>query len=154
MKNWQKHRNYRKYKNPDGSLHYVITVDSVDVEVSAEVYKAYSQSDRRERYCVERDIGKKLSLERMEEDDVLLNYLTDKHIESAEDSAIRAILAKKAMAVFMELEAEERRLIQAVVIDGITEQYYADVIGASQVAVHKRKKRILKKIYDLMVIKP
>jgi len=150
MQNWQKHRNYRKYNNADGSFTYIITVEGKDVEVTEAVYKAYSQSDRRERYCVERDIGKKLSLERMDEDDVLMNYLTDAHIESAEDSALRRILAKKAMAAFMTLETDERRLIQTVVFDNVTEQEYADAVGVSQVAVHKRKNRILKKIIKIM----
>jgi DNA-directed RNA polymerase specialized sigma subunit len=150
MQNWQKHRNYRKHRNPDGSFRYIITVEGRDVEVAEAVYSAYSQFDRRERYCTERDIGKKLSLERMDEDDVLLNYLTDAHIESAEDSAIRGILAKKAMAAFMALEHDEQKLIRALIFNDVTEQTYADTIGVSQVAVHKRKKRILKKIIKIM----
>jgi len=153
MKNWQKDRNYRKYKNADGSVIYVITVDGEDVEVSEEVFTAYSKSDRRERYCAERDTGRLLSLERLEEDGALLEYLTDEHAESAEDSAIRIIFAERAAAAFMKLEPDERRLIQALIIDGVTEQSYADAVGLSQVAIHKRKKRILKKISDLMVIK-
>jgi RNA polymerase sigma factor (sigma-70 family) len=153
MQNWQKHRNYRKHKNPDGSFTYVITVDGVDTEVTETVYKAYSQFDRRERYCAERDIGKKLSLERMDEDDVLLNYLTDYHIDSAEDAAIRAILAEKAMAAFMTLEPDEQNLIHALVFDGVTEQSYADIIGLSQKGVNKRKYKILKKL-KILVLKP
>jgi hypothetical protein len=31
MKNWQKDRNYRNYKNADGSFTCVITVDGEDV---------------------------------------------------------------------------------------------------------------------------
>jgi len=153
MQKWQKNRNYRKYENADGSFTYVIIVEGESVEVSEEIFKAYSQADRRERYCAERDIGRLISLDRMDEDDFLLNYLTDEHIESAEDSAIRLMLIDQVKAAFALLIPEEQRLIQAVVMDGATEQDYADAIGVSQVAVHKRKKRILKKLLDFMVIK-
>ena len=54
MKYWQKARNYRKYERENGMFVYIVTVDE-DVEVSAEVYQAYSQADRRERYQAERD---------------------------------------------------------------------------------------------------
>ena len=50
MKKWQMDRNYRAYENLDGSFVYIIAVDGVDVEVNKDVYMAYSQSDRRERY--------------------------------------------------------------------------------------------------------
>ena len=154
MQNWKKDRNYRKSQNRDGSFTYVITVDGETVEVSEEVYMAYSQADRRERYCAERESGQKLSLERMDEDNVPLEYMTDQHIESAEDAVIRKMLAESVAEAFWKLEPDERDLIRALVMDGVTEQEYAERAGVSQVAVHKRKKRLLKKISDFMVIKP
>jgi hypothetical protein len=114
MQNWQKHRNYRKHMNPDGSFRYVITVEGRDVEITEAVYKAYSQSDRRERYCVERDAGRLLSLERLDEDDVLLSTLTEQLIESAEDTVIRALLKKQIIMAFDSLAPDERHLIQAL----------------------------------------
>ena len=143
MQNWQEQRNYRKRKNTDGSFTYVISVDDTDVEVSAEVYTAYSQEDRRERYCAERDAGRLLSFDGMDEDDGLLSYLMDRHAESAEDTAIRGMLIKRAMVALSVLPPEDQRLIRAVVMGGVTEEAYAEVIGVTQVAVHKRKKRIL-----------
>ena len=143
MQNWQEQRNYRKFKNADGSFTYVVTVDGTEVEVSAEVYIAYSQEDRRERYCAERDAGRLLSFDGMDEDDGLLSYLLDRHTESAEDAAIRGMLIKRAMAALSTLPPEDQRLIRAVVMGGVTEEAYAAVIGVTQVAVHKRKKRIL-----------
>jgi len=56
IQNWQKARNYRKYKQGDTVAH-VITVDRTQVVVGEEVYGAYAQADRRERYCAERDAG-------------------------------------------------------------------------------------------------
>ena len=152
MQNWQKNRNYRKYENADGSFTYIIMVDGEDVEINETVYKTYSKAHRRERYCEEREVGKLLSFEGMGEADELLSYLMDHHTESAEDTAIRKSLINQVMAAFSLLSFEEQRLIQAVVMDGVTEQEFAEDVGVTQVAVHKRKKRILKKLLNLMVI--
>jgi len=146
MNNWQKDRNYRKHENADGSFTHVITVDGVDVEVSEKVFKAYSQADRRERYCAERDAGRLLSLERFLEEGVSLEKLLREYAESAEDSAIRAMLSERAIAAFIKLEPAERLLIQAAVIDGVSECDYAEQIGISQKGVNKRKHKILRKL--------
>ena len=153
MQNWQKDRNYRKFENEDGSFRHIITIDGAEVEVTAEVFAAYSQGDRRERYLAERDAGRLLSLDKFGEMGITLDRLVDEHIESVEASVLHALLKEQAMAAFASLKPEECDLIQAVVMDGITEQEYADILGISQVVVHKRKKRILKKIFEMMVIK-
>jgi len=160
MKNWQKNRNYREYKNPDGSLRFVVTVGGTDVKVNEAVYKAYSQADRRERYSEESEKGLLLSFNGMANTDELLSYLADHCTESAEDvlirvedMAIRDIHAKKAAAAFMALEPDERNLIQALVIDGVTEGDYAEKIGLTQQGVNKRKKRILERLKKA-VVKP
>lgn len=146
MQYWKKDRNYRKYANADGSTRYVITVDGVDVEVAAEVYMAYAQADRRERYCYEREAGVLFSLERMAEDNRPLGYFTDKYVESAEDTVLWRMRIAAALHALSRLEPEERLLIESVVMGGITEQAYAARIGITQKAVNKRKSRALKKI--------
>ena len=160
MQNWQKDRNYRKYANEDGSFTYIITVDGEDVEVNEEIYKVYSQADRRERYCAEQEAGRLLSFDGMVEADDLLSYLADCYVESAEDAIIRAedeeareVLAEKAATAFSALKDDERDLIQALVIDGVTEREYALKIGLSQKGVNKRKKRILEYLKKT-VLKP
>ena len=71
MKKWQEERNYRRIYNEAGEvIANIITVDGVDVEVAEDVYLAYSQADRRERYVWEEQFsGKILSLEQMAEDE-------------------------------------------------------------------------------------
>lgn len=77
MKKWQEERNYRRIYNEAGEvIANIITVDGVDVEVAENVYLAYSQADRRERYVREEQFsGKLLSLEQMAEDDLLPYYV-------------------------------------------------------------------------------
>ena len=77
MKKWQEERNYRRVRNEGGEvIANIITVDGMDVEVPEDVYLAYSQADRRERYITEeQSSGKLLSLEQMEEDALLPDYV-------------------------------------------------------------------------------
>ena len=72
MKKWQEERNYRRVRSEGGEvIANIITVDGMDVEVPEDVYLAYAQADRRERYITEeQSSGKLLSLEQMEEDAV------------------------------------------------------------------------------------
>ena len=88
MEKWQESRNYRRIKNENGEvIANIITVDGVDVEVTEEVYLAYSQMDRRERYLTEdAPSGKLLSLDQMKDDGVQLDYVGTDATPSAEDS--------------------------------------------------------------------
>ena len=77
MKKWQEERNYRRVRSEGGEvIANIITVDGMDVEVPEDVYLAYAQADRRERYITEeQSSGKLLSLEQMEEDALLPDYV-------------------------------------------------------------------------------
>ncbi|WP_258106891.1 sigma factor-like helix-turn-helix DNA-binding protein [Christensenella minuta] len=154
MKHWQKERNYRKHENEDGTLTHIITVDDQEVEVSAEVFEAYSQADRRERYQAERDDGRLLSLERLAEDEMQLSHLTDKHIESAEDLAIQEMMIKQLLNAANLLSSEEQTLIRALFIENMSEREYAQVIGLSQKGVNKRKHKALQKVYEFWYSTP
>ena len=90
MKKWQEERNYRRIYNEAGeAIANIITVDGVDVEVAEDVYLAYSQADRRERYVREEQFsGKILSLEQMAEDDLLSDYVGAEAAPSAEEEAL------------------------------------------------------------------
>ena len=151
MQNWQKDRNYRKFENADGSFTYVIMVDGETVEVSAEVYKAYSQSDRRERYCAERDAGRLRSIEWFEARGISLERLLNRHIESAEDTVVQSISAGQIRDSFMALKPDDQRLIHALVIEGMTEREYSVIIGLSQKGVNKRKHKAFENLKKLIL---
>ena len=90
MKKWQEERNYRRVRNEGGEvIANIITVDGMDVEVPEDVYLAYAQADRRERYITEeQSFGKLLSLEQMEEDALLPDYVGAETAPSAETEAL------------------------------------------------------------------
>ena len=90
MKKWQEERNYRRVRSEGGEvIANIITVDGMDVEVPEDVYLAYAQADRRERYITEeQSSGKLLSLEQMEEDALLPDYVGAETAPSAETEAV------------------------------------------------------------------
>ena len=146
MKYWQKDRNYRKYPLGDGTFRYTITVDDEDVDVSREVYEAYAQADRRERYCYEREDGLLLSLERLEEDGMQLAWLTDQHVESAEDTAVREIMTARMMEALDKLETEERELIELLFFTDTPARELARTTGVYHRTIIYRRDRILEKL--------
>lgn len=146
MKYWQKKRNYRKIPSSDGLFTYFITIDGKDTEVDANVYLSYSTADRRERYGYEREEGMLLSLDRLEEDNVTMSGLWDKQPESAEDIVLSHMDMERLYAALDNLTAEERQLIEALILYKVTEREYAAHIGISQKNVNKKKQRILFKL--------
>ena len=130
----------------------IITVDGVDVEVAEDVYLAYSQADRRERYVREEQFsGKLLSLEQMAEDDLLPDYVGAEAAPSAEEEALereqaQSLAERKEMLLLamLSLNDADRELINALFFDGASTRDYAARIGITQRAVIKRRDRILR----------
>jgi len=168
MKNWKKDRNFRKYKNDDGSYTYVISVDGENVEVSAEIYAAYAEGGYKmenmefaikcDRYlqdangkAVKDEYGnyimlpeREVSLEKLVEEDWDFPSST----LSPEDTLIAAEYSevgelRRCLSLLVE---DEQALIKSLFFEGMTESVYAAVIGIKQQNVNKRKKRIIKNL--------
>lgn len=158
MKNWQEDRNYKRIKNQYGTVTNIITVDGQDVEVTEEVFLAYSQMDRYERYQEERKKNRVLSLDQMAEDDVRLEYVCSTATMSPEDIVIAKESATerksriadfpKAMAL---LSDEERQLIQSLYFKNTSLREYAKVLGAPVMTLHYRLQKTLKKLKSFFV---
>ena len=153
MKKWQEERNYRRIYNEAGEvIANIITVDGVDVEVAEDVYLAYSQADRRERYVREEQFsGKLLSLEQMAEDDLLPDYVGAEAAPSAEEVALEREQAQSfaewkemLLLAMLSLNDADRELINALFFDGASTRDYAARIGITQRAVIKRRDRVLR----------
>lgn len=153
MKKWQEERNYRRVRSEGGEvLANIITVDGMDVEVPEDVYLAYAQADRRERYITEeQSSGKLLSLEQMEEDALLPDYVGAETAPSAETEALereelRNLAEQKQILLLalLSLKDTDRELINALFFDGASTREYAQRMGVSQRAVIKRRDRILR----------
>ena len=155
MKKWQESRNYRQVKNDAGEIiSYIITVDGIDVEVPEDVYRAYSQADRRERYVREEmEAGKLLSLDKLLEDDVPLEPLGVDLVPSAEDTTLEqeessetARQLKKLAEALSGLNTAERQLLQALYFEGIPAREYARQLGVYHRTVLYRRDKLLEKL--------
>ena len=133
MKKWQEERNYRRVRNEGGEvIANIITVDGMDVEVPEDVYLAYAQADRRERYIMEeQSSGKLLSLEQMEEDALLPDYVGAETAPSAETEALereelRNLAEQKQILLLalLSLKDTDRELINALFFDGASTREY------------------------------
>ena len=141
MKNWQESRNYRRIKDENGAvIANIITINGVDVEVSEEVFLAYSQSDRRERYITEElEPGKILSLDKLLEDEVPLSKFGIEQEPSAESILL-------GQEDDQELHEDEKSLIQALFFDGVSVREYARQLGVYHRTIIYRRDKLLEKL--------
>lgn len=158
--NWQIKRNYQRIYDQNGQVTAnIITVDGVDVEVTEEVFLAYSQMDRRERNLSEdMAAGRILSLEQMGEDEVLPHYVGEEVVPDIEEAYLeweaserRNNLLRQLPNAIASLDVTERQLIDALYIKGISGSEYARITGVSKMAISKRKTRIIKKLKKILL---
>lgn len=154
MKKWQEKRNYRRIRDEHGKvIANIITIDGTDVEVTEEVFLAYSQMERRERYIAEEvEPGKLLSLEKLMEDGVPLELLGIEPEESAERTVLDQIERTEAdqerrlVSALSELSPDEKRLIQGLFFEGISAREYARQSGVQLNTVQHRRDKVLRKL--------
>lgn len=126
------------------------------MEVTEEVFLAYSQMDRRERYLEEqawKSGMREVSLEYLKEQGIPLNLYAGDNTPSAEDVVLEKEEQQKLevhkvqlITALAALTADEKQLIQTLYFDEVPIREYARKVGVSDMAVRKRKNRILKKI--------
>jgi len=154
MERCQKERNYRRIRDKDKKvIANIITIDGIDVEVTEEVFLAYSQMDRRERYLKkERSKGRELSLDWMKENGGLPGYVGSEDVSSVEDIVLQneeqaELTVHKQLLenILSLLSEEEKQLIQALFFDGISTREYAKQIGVYQRAVIYRRGKVFGK---------
>ena len=155
MQKWQESRNYKRIKDENSEvLAYIITVDGRDIEVAEEVYQAYSQADRRERYVREEvEPGKVLSLEKLLEDEVPLEKLGVEMSPSAEETmlgqeGIRQTeqQLKRLADALASLNTAERQLLQALYFDRLSAREYTRQLGVYHRTILYRRDKLLEKL--------
>ena len=124
---------------------YFIPVQGMLLEVSKNVYKEFYSEIERRKYLHKLD--KKFEVISIESIHNFNISVTDNDVL---DTVANKIAVDKLHQCLDLLSEDERNLINAIYFNGITEREFAKVQGVSQVAVHKRKHRILKKIKKLI----
>lgn len=129
---------------------YTIVVKKVRVEVSREVYQAYHKAREAERYQNKVIHQIEMSLERFQEEGVNAEYQAVRFAPGIEEDMIRAEDTCRLYAALEQLSLEERLLINELFFEGVTEGELAARLDISQQAVSKRKKRLLKKLREII----
>ena len=131
---------------------YTIVVKSNRVEVSEAVYGAYHKEREAERYqrkCIHQF---ELSLERFQDEGVNVEFLITRFQPSIEDMMIDQEQLRKLHIALDALTVEERLLIHELFFNGKSERILASETGISNMTIHDRKCRILKKLKKLIEI--
>lgn len=157
MKNWQDDRNYRKIRQPDGTVKNLIFVDGQALEVTDEVFAAYSQMDRQERYQEEQREGMVLSLERFAADNMRLEFLTSDYVPSAEEIVLAAETEQERQALLRllpealeQLTESEREFIRELFFEGISLREYCRINDIPTMTQHYRLQQVLKKLKNIL----
>ena len=124
----------------------------IGVEVPTELVKAYAREQRRRRYV--KEVIKELDISHTS-----LNIISDIERETMdgeqilpslsvdfEEEIIARIEKEELFAAISRLDKQEIEIIQELFYNDKTERYLAKKYGVSQVAIHKRKQRILEKL--------
>lgn len=126
---------------------YFVHIEGEQVEVSKEVYEAYYRFSNHEKYLEQKDRRKgKVLFSDLDTTEMLGEAMIPDTNKSVEDIVIAELLAKKVRHCVEMLSPSDRALIYAVFYSGESERKYAEKIGVSQNAIHKRKERILNKL--------
>lgn len=136
-----------------GNRKFYIALNGEVHEVSREVYQAYYQGKRKEKYIYEQDKAHEnhiLDISGMEELEAESGCCLASAQPSIDDLLLEQELHNHLHQCLQMLPEADRALIQAIYFSGETESSYAKTIGISLSGVSKRHKRILAKLKNLM----
>lgn len=146
MEKWQENRNYRKIRDENGTVvANIITVDGRDVAVTEDVFAAYAQMDRRERYLNEdRPLARSSPWNRWQRTAFWPDYVGAETAPSAEDCVLaresereREELASLLLAALIALEDRDRQLITALFYDPSIHQGVRPALGCDPAGRHQ-----------------
>lgn len=134
------------------------------IEVSYEVYLAYTKADRKEKYFtvdiksehIIIDQKSQTSTVRPSREDSLDRLMDDNAqqfpdaTEQVEEVAIWNVLSDELHKAITKLSPEEQELIQALYFEGYTERSWSKHTGIPPMTIHYRKVNILTKLKNIL----
>ena len=121
-------------KKPKERQRYVLRVNETLVEVTRDVYLAWYQSRRKERYQLEK-IGE-------------TSYNSYLHILSPEEIVIRVSEIQELQEALKYLSEEEMELIRLLFFEEYTVKKTAQYFGCCTKTIRNRKNKVLQKLKD------
>lgn len=121
------------------------------MEVTEETYKNFYRDRRRQKYIDERSAeNEDFSYDMLTTDDFNGEDILPDESEPVDEQVIRKIMTDKLKSVLPLLAEDEQKLIREIFYDELSERSLAEKYGVSQVAIHKRKVKILNKLKKLL----
>jgi len=144
---------YEEYilrKENNDTVKFFLPLYGVLMEVSEDTYKEYYKDRRRQKYLAEcsKENGEisydSLTTDEFNGEDILVDKIDV--LEEVERKLMRDLIHKSLLL----LPEEERKLMSEIYVEGLTERQLAKKYGISQVAIHKRKNKILTKLKKIL----
>lgn len=121
------------------------------MEVTEETYRDYYRDKRRQKYIDERSrLNGDVSYNALDTDETLGEDVFADEKTDVEAEVINKMTVAELRKAFLLLSPDERELIKILFIDGVTERKASEIYGVSQVAIHKRKNKILAKLKEFL----
>ena len=126
---------------------YFINLGYAVMETNRENYYAFYKEKRRQKYiCEEAELFGEVSYNALDSDEFQgADVVIDKS-EPFEDVIEREILVEKLPQLLSLLNAEERKLIMQIYYEKKSERDLSEYMKISNIAIHKRKQKILQKL--------
>lgn len=121
------------------------------MEVTANDYFEFHKDKRRQKYIDERSAKNgDFSYDMLTTDDFSGEEILIDDNEDIAAEVVNKILLDKLRDSILLLSADEQRLVREIFFEELSERTLAEKYGISQVAIHKRKVKILNKLKKLL----
>lgn len=132
---------------------FFIPLHGMLMEVSKHDYTDFYKSKRRQKYIDERSVENgDFSYDMLTTDDFNGEDILIDESEPPDELAVRSVLLDKLSTCLPLLSNEESQLIKELFYNERSEREVAKIYGISQVAIHKRKNKIIEKLKKMMKI--
>ena len=142
---------------------YYIAVGGQQLEVSKQIYEAYSRGRRKEHYFmydlkeqrtrINKNTGKAVTMPSREDSYERLieaeKQFTEESVD-VEDMAVRAVMLEKLNEALHTLNEEERKIIHALFYQEISEVDLAEQMGVARTTLQSRKYKIFEKLKKML----
>lgn len=131
---------------------YYINVQGNLIEVSQEIYQAYHSMERHRKTLDEKDRRNRRVLYSALDTEEMLGeeMLIDRTAPSIEEIVVSRLLYEKLHQCLELLPKGERKLIQALYFEGISERQLSKRIKIPHMTIHDRKAKALEKLRKWM----
>ena len=131
---------------------YYIKISGQMIEVTKEVYREFRYMERHMQTLEEKDKRHRvISYNALDPDETLgEEAVPDLTTPSVEDQAIAGLMAAKLRRCLALLSEDDRRLIQAIYYEGLSERELSEREGVPQTTINYRRNLIVQKLRKML----